>query len=577
MKKYSILLALLITSLLNMYAQKSIQELDKALLQVDLYNDVYFQFPLDEISNINDLPSFISISNVIKKEGIVQAYVHKINFEKLLALNLNFEVISRNNTKDVTVFNMATTTADMATWDRYPTYDVYVQMMQDFAADYPAIARLVTIGTSQGGRDILAIKITDNPDIDEDEPEFFYSGQMHGNELVSSIMLLRLADYLLSNYGSDSQVDNLVNNIEIWINPLANPDGLYRNDDNTVSTASRYFNNGVDPNRNFPSSADEHPDGNAWAVETVAMMDFSDAHDFVLSCNIHSGAEVANYPWDEWESSTREHVDVDWWQLVAYEYANTVYNNSPYGYFTDVTDDGVTEGGDWYVVIGGRQDYMNYFKQCRELTLELSSTQMLSSTELPNHWNYNYNSLLKYMEQSLYGIRGIITDAQTGDPIKAKVEIVGYDDDVSFVYSSLPIGNYHRLIKTGTYDVTYSKDGYISQTISVNTTDYQTTVQDVALVPDSLDVSELPLKDLIEIIPNPTVDNKLTIRFGTTISNIRLNVFDVLGKNILNVEKHQILSGNSLVIDMSNFEKGLYYLTMVTKQGKSITKKVILN
>jgi len=577
MKKYGILLALLIASLSNMYAQRSVQELDKALLQVDLYNDVYFQLPLDEISNINDLPSFISISNVIKKEGIVQAYVHKINLEKLLALNLNFEVISRNNTKDVTVFNMATTTADMSAWDRYPTYDVYVQMMQDFAADYPAIARLVTIGTSQGGRDILAIKITDNPDIDEDEPEFFYSGQMHGNELVSSIMLLRLADYLLSNYGSDSQVDNLVNNVEIWINPLANPDGLYRNDDNTVSTASRYFNNGVDPNRNFPSSADEHPDGNAWAVETVAMMDFSDAHDFVLSCNIHSGAEVANYPWDEWESNTREHVDVDWWQLVAYEYANTVYNNSPYGYFTDVTADGVTEGGDWYVVIGGRQDYMNYFKQCRELTLELSSTQMLSSTELPNHWNYNYNSLLKYMEQSLYGIRGIITDAQTGDPIKAKVEIVGYDDDVSFVYSSLPIGNYHRLIKTGTYDVTYSKDGYISQTISVNTTDYQTTVQDVALVPDSLDLSELPLKDLIEIIPNPTVDNKLIIRFGTTISNIRLNVFDVLGKNILNVEKHQILSGNSLVIDMSNFEKGLYYLTMVTKQGESITKKVILN
>ena len=94
----------------------------------------------------------------------------------------------------------------MANWDRYPTYGVYIQMMQDFAANYPNICRLETIGDSQNGRLIQVLKISDNPDDVEDEPEFFYTGQMHGDELVGSIMLLRLIDYLLNNYGSDLQV-----------------------------------------------------------------------------------------------------------------------------------------------------------------------------------------------------------------------------------------------------------------------------------------------------------------------------------------------------------------------------------
>ena len=92
----------------------------------------------------------------------------------------------------------------------------------------------------------------------------------------------------MSNYGTNPKITNLINNIEIWINPLSNPDGTYWGGNNTVADSRRYLANDVDANRNFPDIEDgDHPDGNAWAKETMLMMDFADAHNFVMSANIY--------------------------------------------------------------------------------------------------------------------------------------------------------------------------------------------------------------------------------------------------------------------------------------------------
>lgn len=464
------------------FAQKDNSELDKAQNQINKYGDLYFKFPISKKSDLQNLPNYISIDNVVGKT--VFAYVHKNNFDKLLNLQLPFEVVAKSGgTKALT---MATTVSAMANWDKYPTYSVYVQMMQDFATNFPSICRLDTIGFSQDGRLIIALKITDNPDANEDEPEYFYTGQMHGDEVVGYIMLLRLADYLLNNYGSDVEVTNMINTIEIWINPLANPDGAYNGGDNDISGAQRYLSNGVDPNRNYKNPNGDHPDGSSWAQETIDMMNFADAHHFVMSANLHSGAEVANYPWDTWTSAQRTHSDDNWFQYVSHEYADTVFTNSSGGYFTGVSSNGIIEGGDWYIVEGSRQDYMTYYKHCREITYELSNQKLLDVAELPNHWNYNYRSMLNYIKESLYGIRGIITDSCTGLPIEAKVEVISHDDDNSFVYSSLPVGDYHRPIYAGTYNVTYSAPGYQSVTINNIVVNNQTaTVQNVSLQPIS--------------------------------------------------------------------------------------------
>ena len=146
-------------------------------------------------------------------------------------------------------------------------------------------------------------------------------------------------------------------------------------------------------------------------------------------------------------------------------------------------NDGITNGWDWYTVNGGRQDYMNYFKHCREFTLELSDDKTPSPNDLPSLWDANYPSLLNYMEQALFGARGIVTDSITGNPLKAKIEITSHDIDSSHVYSNLPIGNYHRHIFQGNYDITFSKNGYYPKTINVSVLNNNSTIEDVQLVP----------------------------------------------------------------------------------------------
>ena len=377
---------------------------------------------------------------------------------------------------------MATTVAEMSSWDRYPTHDVYTQMMRDFATNYPNICSLDTIGFSVDGREILAVKISDNVDVDEDEPEFFYTGQMHGDEIVAYIIFLRYADYLLSNYGTDATVTNLVDNIEIYINPLSNPDGSYAGGDNTISGAVRTNANNVDLNRNYPNPTHgDHPDGAVWQPETVMMMDYADDRNFVMSANSHSGIELVNYPWDTWTTVENAHADNDWWFMVSTIYADAVHAIEP-SYLTD-ENNGVTQGKDWYAAYGSRQDYMNYFQNCREVTLELSSSKALSSDLLPEYWNYNKNALSEYMQETLYGVRGIVTDACTGNPIIAKVEIIAHDHDGSFVYSSLPIGNYHRPLLAGTYDFLFTAPNYDSLTVNnVTATDGATNVINVQLL-----------------------------------------------------------------------------------------------
>lgn len=428
-------------------------------------------------AEIEKITKLVSIDDVQGQKVI--AYASPSQLLALDKLGYDYKVLPKpDNTGKV--INMATTVDLMATWDRYPTYEVYVQMMQNFATDYPNICRLDTIGFSVAGRLLLAVKISDNVDADEAEPEVFYTATMHGDETTGFVLHLRLIDYLLSNYGSDDEVDNIVDNMAVWINPAANPDGTYNGGDNSVSGSTRYNANSVDINRNFPDpKGGDHPDGNSWQIETIAMMDFADAHSFVLSQNTHGGIEVVNYPWDTW---SRRHPDDAWWIRVSRDYADLAQANSPSGYMT-AQNNGITNGYDWYSVEGGRQDYMNYVHHCREFVLEISNTKLLSSDLLPAHWTYNKQSLLNYMKEAMYGVNGVVTNEQ-GEPVAAEIHILEHDTDAdnSYVVTDSDNGDYYRPVEAGTYTFQFSAYGYVPQTFeNVVAVDGQATVLDVVL------------------------------------------------------------------------------------------------
>ncbi len=453
---------------------------DLELLQ-SARQEFYFGLKLDSPKQLEYVNKLVSVDQ-ITDDGCI-AYANPLQYANLLKAGFKPELLLPPSMQyaDQPMMDVDGLKG-VNDWDTYPTYPAYVAMMEAFAANYPAICSLHNIGTLSSGRQLLAVRINNgNP---TGKPEFLYTSTIHGDETTGYVLMLRLIDYLLQNYGTDAEVNYIVDNLDIWINPDANPDGTYYGGNSTVNGARRGNMNNIDLNRNYADPEDgPHPDGNAWQPETVHFMAFGEERNFSMAVNFHGGAEVLNYPWDTW---VRRHADDNWWIYICREYADTVHLHAPSGYLTDLNN-GISNGYDWYTIDGGRQDYMNYFEQCRELTLEISETKLPPASQLPSFWNYNKRSFLNYLKQATYGFQGIVTDSITGDPILAKIEIIGHDLDNSYVKTSLPSGFYSRPIKAGTYSLTFSAEGYYTKTIqNLTISDKQKVQLDVELRPGTI-------------------------------------------------------------------------------------------
>ena len=458
-----------------------------------------FHLRIDGVSraDVEALSKLVDIDNV-KWNALYGFENSQAKLDSLRARGYTVEILPLPNS--LVKPEMTANKAAAWAWNVYPTYETYLAMMDSFAVQYPTLCVIETIGVSVQGRLLLAAKISNNVTVEEDEPELFYTSTMHGDETTGYVLLLRFIDSLLTTYGVDSGVTNFVNNVELYVNPLANPDGTYHGGNSTVAGATRYNVNGVDLNRNFPDPDEgDHPDGNSWQSETLAMMTFASSRSIVLSANFHGGAEVVNYPWDTW--STR-HTDDAWLQQLSRIYAESCHAHSPAGYMTDLVN-GITNGWDWYPVAGGRQDYMTFWMGSRETTIELSNTKLLPAAQLPNFWVYNRASLFSYLRQALIGIRGIVTDSITGLPLAATIKILSHDADSSEVYTDPDVGDYHRMIASGTWNLQCIAPGYISKTVSgIAVGGGNAVVVNIQLAPVDADADDDGIPDSLDNCPS---------------------------------------------------------------------------
>jgi hypothetical protein len=465
-------------------------EIPKALELISIKGDFYGSVNSDVASAAKE--QILRYASIDYTSGdSIYAYFNKRALDVLIEHDIPFRIIKSPGEVDFDL-NMKTwedlLSKDLTdTWDFYPTYEAYESLMYEFESDFPELCKIYNIVTLSSGRSIFFAKLSTNVNEREAEPRFMYTSTIHGDETTGFVLSLRLIHYLLTQYGIDDEVTWLLDNMEIWISPNENPDGTYTNNNSTVSGATRSNANGVDMNRNYPNPVNDPT--SAIQAETQAMINLTDTLHFVMSANMHGGIECINYPWDSWTSDNNLHADTDWWLLVSHEYADTARYYSPSTYMNpsgSSFDNGVTHGGDWYVAYGTRQDFMNYYRSQRELTLELSNTKLLPPAQLPAHWEYNYRSYLNYIRQATYGIRGIVTDMYSGEPLEAKIEILSHDIDNSHVFSELPYGDYYRPVVAGTYDLMVSAEGYNSTIIENVTLDnYQTLVLDIQLEGDN--------------------------------------------------------------------------------------------
>ena len=358
--------------------------------------------------------------------------------------------------------------------DRYPGYLEYVAILQRLAATYPDRCALEDWGTLPSGHKIYTLRITDKLMASRGKPQVLMTGTMHGNETAGYWLLLELAETLLREPG-----DDLLRDLEIYINPLANPDGAFYHSDNSLARSRRGNANSVDLNRNYPDPDDGlHPDGNDYQPETLIFMRAAHEHSFDLAINLHGGAEVFNYPWDTYRN---RHPDNTWWRRISREFAQRAQLASgSVSYFED-RQDGVTNGHDWYPISGSRQDYMNYYHRCREATLEVSNVKRYPARGLGQLWTYVRRPLYGFLEEARKGLHGFVRDAGSGEAIAARVTIPGHDYQNSDVIADARYGDYHRYLAAGTYEVEVSADGYVPQRHVVTIYDDWHTTLDVQL------------------------------------------------------------------------------------------------
>ena len=259
-----------------------------------------FSFSIEEkftveikYSSIEDLQQLVDIGidlDHYRTSSIVHAFVSDLEFN--LIANLNFQIKHIPNQSKI-YFNELKNSSNYSRnpMEDYHNYIELTNFLQNIANQNPDITRLESIGQSVQGRELWVMEITDNPGINEVEPEFKYIANMHGDETVGRELSLYLIEWLVQEYGTNPRATNLINNTAIYIMPSMNPDGF--------ELGQRYNANGTDLNRDFP---DQFNDPNNSSLgrepETRAVMDWSSDHNFVLSANMHTGALVVNYPFD---------------------------------------------------------------------------------------------------------------------------------------------------------------------------------------------------------------------------------------------------------------------------------------
>ncbi|MGB9697335.1 MAG: M14 family zinc carboxypeptidase [Ignavibacteria bacterium] len=545
--------------------------------------EVYFKLFVFSKGSLDYLTNVISIDNIkpLPLGYEIYAYANEKELNDLSKYNLAFEILK--HPADVgELYKIGNTPEELLGWDTYPTYTAYVDMMNQFQSQYPSLCKIINIGTTVQGRALLFAKITDSVNYRKNKPQVMLTSTMHGDETTGYVLMLRLIDTLLKAYGVDSNLTYLVKNCEIWINPLANPDGTYYGGNGTVNGARRYNANGYDLNRNFPDPAAGPYPGGTRQPETSAFMNIALANNFVLSTNFHGGAQVVNYPWDTW---ARLHPDDQWFIFIARQYVDTVHTINP-NYMTDLYGypniPGITNGYAWYRVTGGRQDYMTYFRGCRETTIELSTTKLLPPAQLPTYWNYNFKSFVNYIRKSLFGLRGIIRDSLTAQPIKARVTVTGFEvADSTQVYSDSLVGNYHRMLKAGNYSVNFSAPNYYPKTISnVHIQNDSTTILNVYLSPINTPIrihtSGITEFALNQNFPNPFNANTI-IEFSVPQDTyVQLSIYDITGRETMALVNSTLRAGSYRVnCDANKLTSGIYFYRF--KAGSfSQTKKMLV-
>ncbi|XP_075407424.1 carboxypeptidase M [Tenrec ecaudatus] len=410
--------------------------------------------------------------------------------------------------------------------------------LKTVAQSYSSITHLHSIGKSVKGRNLWVLVVGRSPKEHRiGTPEFKYVANMHGDETVGRELLLHLIEHLVTHDGRDPEITNLINSTRIHIMPSMNPDGF-----EAVQKPDCYYSEGrenynhYDLNRNFPDAFEFN--NVSRQPETEAVMKWLKTETFVLSANLHGGALVASYPFDNGVPATGTlhsrslTPDDDVFQYLAHTYASRNPNMKKGDQCKNNIKfpNGVTNGYSWYPLLGGMQDYNYIWAQCLEITLELSCCKYPREEKLPLFWNDNKASLMEYIKQVHIGVKGQVFDHYRKPLPNVIVEVV--DRTHICPYRTNRFGEYYLLLLPGSYVINVTAPGHephlTKVTIPEKSQNFSALRKDILLSVgrhlDHVPVSSLscPMVPLYRNLPSRSAATKPSLFFLVTVLHISL-------------------------------------------------------
>ncbi len=351
--------------------------------------------------------------------------------------------------------------------DHYLTHQEMGIFLNDLAADYPDLMSVEVVGESVLGRDLYLVKISDNVATNEAETGIFYEGTIHGDELAGYIWALKAIEWLVTNYGADATITEMVDNNEFFFMPLSNPDG------NAGSYPSRYNDNGVDLNRNFGFMWNSNPYYNPGSApysepESQALASvWQRSQPLTIGISGHGGAVLFLYPWGYKGADANNDVEFD-------------YLGSEYIYPRCLDPEMDTQGSVWdvlYQAPGVTGDELYGMHGAMGITFELNMTKQCPFSKSVQIWEDHIPAFTWLVEELGYGLHGMVTDASTSDPIAANIVIEGK----WYTFSDSEVGDFHKYLRAGTYNYRVFADGYEDATGQVTIANDAATQLDIEM------------------------------------------------------------------------------------------------
>ena len=405
-----------------------------------------------ELAHLNELG--MDIAGVNRAASEVDVVVNDWDLERLAKGGFNVR------------FDKAQKLYDKGLDSEYKEPTEVEQILREIADANPEIAKLESIGKSSEGRDIWALKISDNVTEEEaNESSVLFNGMHHAREVMTPEVVLDAAQWLVTNYvaGNEKAV-SWVNNNEIYLVPMVNVDGNAK-----VWSGSRMwrkntnYGHGVDINRNYPYQwgACNGSSGSTWSdtyrgpaagsePEAQALMGLVSRVKPVFDISFHSYSEIVIYPMGckgartGGNRSVVEGIGAELGRLVDYE-----------------------PGTAWellYSVDGGDIDWMYGVEQVLPYVLEVNSSRQgfqpsysqwrdVTVDRVRPSWQY----LLDRMAQS--GLKGRL-DVENASEYRVKVERLENGLMAEVVdYKVNPNGSFHIVLDKGDYKVSVRQNG----------------------------------------------------------------------------------------------------------------------